>query len=63
MLKLWKNCDIYAPAHLGKRDILIMGGKIWKIEADLSADCSLTPVYRLREGEETYSVYLLEPLP
>lgn len=37
MLKLWKNCDIYAPAHLGKRDILIMGGKIWKIEADLSA--------------------------
>ena len=37
MLKLWKNCDIYAPAHLGKRDILIVGGKIWKIEADLSA--------------------------
>ena len=37
MLKLWKNCDIYAPAHLGKRDILIMGGKIWRIEADLSA--------------------------
>lgn len=35
----------------------------YPIEADLSAVCSLTPVYRLREGEETYSVYLLEPLP
>ena len=37
MLKLWKNCDVYAPAHLGKRDILVMGTQIWKIEADLSA--------------------------
>ena len=37
MLKLWKNCDVYAPAHLGRRDILIIGDKIHQIEPDLSA--------------------------
>ena len=37
MLKLWKNCDLYAPAHLGKQDILVLGGQIWKIGSDLSA--------------------------
>lgn len=36
MLKLWKNCDVYAPAHLGKRDILILKDKIYKIAPDLS---------------------------
>lgn len=36
MLKLWKNCDVLAPAHLGKRDILIIGDKIHLVEADLS---------------------------
>lgn len=36
MLKLWKNCDVYAPAHLGRRDLLILGDKIWKMESDLS---------------------------
>lgn len=36
MLKLWKNCDVYAPAHLGRRDLLILGDKIWKMEPDLS---------------------------
>jgi len=30
-IKLIKNADIYAPEHLGKRDILIAGGKIQKI--------------------------------
>lgn len=28
MLKLLKNADVYAPAHLGRRDILIAAGKI-----------------------------------
>ncbi len=37
MLKLWKNCDLYVPAHLGKQDILVLGGQIWKIGSDLSA--------------------------
>ena len=36
MLKLWKNCDVLAPAHLGKRDILIIGDKIHLVEADPS---------------------------
>jgi len=36
MIKLWKNCDVYAPAHLGRRDILIIGDKIGSVEPDLS---------------------------
>lgn len=35
-MKLILNADVYAPAHLGKRDILIEGEKIAKIEADLT---------------------------
>lgn len=31
MLKLWKNCDLYAPAHLGKQDILVLGGKFGRL--------------------------------
>ena len=34
-MKLIRNADVYAPAHLGKRDILIEGGKIAKMEVDL----------------------------
>jgi len=30
-IKLIKNADVYEPEHLGKRDILIAGGKIQKI--------------------------------
>jgi len=36
MLVLWKNCDVYAPAHLGLRDILIEGGQIAAVAADLA---------------------------
>lgn len=36
MIKLLKNCDVYAPEHLGKRDILIVEDKIEAIEEDLS---------------------------
>ncbi len=36
MIKLWKNCDVYAPAHLGRRDILTLGEKIHLVEPDLS---------------------------
>lgn len=34
-MKLILNADVYAPAHLGKRDILIEGGKIARLEEDL----------------------------
>ena len=32
MMKLLKHLDLYTPAHLGKKDILIAEGKILKIE-------------------------------
>lgn len=35
MIKLIRNADVYAPAHLGKRDILICGNKITAIEPTL----------------------------
>jgi beta-aspartyl-dipeptidase (metallo-type) len=36
MLTLLKNCSVYAPAPLGRRDILIAGGSIEAMEEDLS---------------------------
>lgn len=33
---LLKNCDLYAPAHVGMRDVLIAGGRIEQISPDLS---------------------------
>lgn len=35
-MRLILGADVYAPAHLGKKDILIEGGRIAKIEDDLS---------------------------
>jgi beta-aspartyl-dipeptidase (metallo-type) len=35
MLKLLKNCDVYGPEHLGKRDILIAGQKIMLVEPEI----------------------------
>ncbi len=35
MLTLFKNCDVYAPAPLGRRDILVIEGKIAAVEKDL----------------------------
>lgn len=40
-MKLILNADVYAPAHLGKRDILIEGGKIAKIEENLAQYAAL----------------------
>ncbi|MBQ9535843.1 MAG: beta-aspartyl-peptidase [Clostridia bacterium] len=37
MLTLWKNCDVYAPEHLGKRDILVEGCSIAAVGENLSA--------------------------
>ena len=31
MIKLIKNADVYAPEHIGIRDILIVGEKICRI--------------------------------
>lgn len=35
MLKLFKNLEIYAPSYLGKKDLLIGGGKFLKIGENL----------------------------
>lgn len=32
MIKLLKNADVYAPEHLGKKDVLIVGEKICRID-------------------------------
>ena len=31
MIKLLKHADVYAPEHLGKKDVLIVGDKICRI--------------------------------
>lgn len=38
MLTLIKNADIYAPLHIGKKDILISGGKIVSIEDEIQVE-------------------------
>ncbi len=37
MIRLLKNCDVYAPEHLGRRDILIVGEKIGAMAPELDA--------------------------
>ena len=32
MIKLLKHADIYAPKHLGEKDVLIAGGKVCRID-------------------------------
>lgn len=48
-LVLWRNCDVYAPEHIGRRDILSAGGKIALVEEDLSR-------WELMEGVETADI-------
>lgn len=47
-MKLIRNADVYAPEHLGLRDILIEGEKIARVEADLSRYAAL--------ADETYDM-------
>jgi len=35
MIKLLKNADVYAPEHLGKRDVLIAGEKICRVDGKI----------------------------
>ena len=35
MLKLLKHCDVYAPKHLGMRDILLADEKIMLVEEEI----------------------------
>lgn len=47
-MKLIRNADVYAPEHLGLRDILIEGERIARVEADLSRYAAL--------ADETYDI-------
>ena len=31
---LLKNCDLWAPEHLGRRDVFVAGGKIVAVEPE-----------------------------
>lgn len=44
MIKLIRNADLYAPEHVGLRDILICGGKIAKIAEDIEGFDGLSEV-------------------
>ena len=49
MLKLLKNCSVYAPKYAGKKDILIMGERVRAVADDLllsTIPTSLTPFPR-----------------
>lgn len=35
---LLKNCDIWSPEHLGRRDVFVAGGKIVAVEPELAID-------------------------
>ena len=39
MMKLIQNIDVYAPQHLGKKDVLIINDKIVKIK-DAGSICA-----------------------
>jgi beta-aspartyl-dipeptidase (metallo-type) len=47
MIKLLKNAQVYAPQYLGKKDILIVGEKIYRIEDSIDG-------YEGLDGVETF---------
>ena len=48
-MKLIQNIDVYAPQHLGKKDVLIINDKIVKIKdaGSISADGFLSETERI----------------
>ena len=48
MMKLIQNIDVYAPQHLGKKDVLIINDKIVKIKdaGSICADGFLSEAHR-----------------
>jgi beta-aspartyl-dipeptidase (metallo-type) len=42
MMKLFKNCEVYAPEYLGRKDILVAGSKIIAIEDNIQLSESRT---------------------
>lgn len=52
MLTLLKNCDVYAPEHLGMKDILVAGGRLAliadKLEMPVGMACEMLDVQGLK---------------
>lgn len=44
LFTLLKNCDVYAPEHLGHNDILMLGGKIARIAPGIETGAGACPV-------------------
>ena len=59
MLKLLKNCDVYAPKHVGMRDILLAGDKIMKVAEKIEGYEGLdgVEVWHPRHTEEQAQKY------
>ena len=36
MIKVLKNAEVYAPKYLGKQDVLVIGGKVARIAAEIN---------------------------
>lgn len=50
MIKLIKNADVYAPDHLGKKDILVAGSKVAAIEDSITTPANL-PTLEVVDGQ------------
>lgn len=55
------NLEDGAPAYAEAENHYLLV-ESYPLETDLSAEHHLTPVWRLRENEETYSIYRIEPV-
>lgn len=60
MLKLLKNCDVYAPKHLGMREILIADSKIMKIAEKIEGYAGLDGVEVLDMGGKIVAPGLID---
>ena len=58
MITLIQNADVYAPEHLGRRDILIAGSRIERIREDLSRYIPLADEVLSAAGRELMPGYI-----
>lgn len=48
---LLKNCDLWSPEHLGRRDVFVAGGKIVAVEPELAIDFPGLETIDLKEAK------------
>jgi len=52
-----KNAEVYSPAYLGKKDIMIIGDKIIKIQDEITINNNLNFLnFQLIDGSHKYMV-------